>query len=33
VKVAREAIRDTFIERFEAASKRGVLDRIFGRVS
>jgi hypothetical protein len=30
-KVAREAIRDVFIERFEAESKRGVLDRIFGR--
>jgi hypothetical protein len=31
VKAAREAIRDVFIERFEAESKRGVLDRIFGR--
>jgi len=32
-KAAREAIRNTFIERFEAQSKQGVLDRIFRRVS
>jgi hypothetical protein len=33
MKAAREAIWDTFIERFEAQSKRGVINRIFGRAS
>jgi hypothetical protein len=32
-KAAREAIRNTFIKRFEANSKQGVFDRISRRVS